>query len=124
MRIAAIGTLILFATSSVAQTVGPAIPLTNTRYSTSGEAAVATLASNGRTFIAAWSTPTGIRVSRIDGAGASIGIPMGGPAATAPAIAARGDGYVIGWTDGIRYLDGNGRPLGPPIPVGAQTPRS
>src|SRR5438132_13023786 len=113
MRIPSIGALILFATSSFAQTVGPAIPLTNTRYSTSGEAAVATLATNGHTFIAAWTTPTGIRVSCIDGTTASIGIPLGGgPTPDAPTVAAHGDGYVIGWNDGVRYLDGNGNPFG------------
>ena len=125
MRIPAIGTLILFAASAVAQTVGPAIPLTNTRYSTSGEAAVATLAANGRTFIAAWTTPTGIRVSRIDGTTASMGIPLGGgPTADAPAVAAHGDGYVVGWNDGVRYLDANGNPFGGVVSIGTPTPRS
>src|SRR5437764_8319211 len=125
MRIAALGTLILLATSSFAQTVGPPIPLTNTRYSTSGEAAVATLATNGRTFIAAWTTPTGIRVSRIDGTSASIGIPLGGgPTADAPTVAAHGDGYVIGWNDGVRYLDASGNPFGGIVSIGTPTPRS
>ena len=82
MRIAAIG--ILLATSSFAQPIGPAVPLTNTRYSTAGEAAVATLASNGHTFVAAWRTPTGVRVSHVDAVKASIGVPVGGVAATGP----------------------------------------
>src|SRR5437867_11829123 len=125
MRIPAIGTLILLATSSFAQTVGPAVPLTSTRYSTSGQAAIATLATNGRTFIAAWTTPTGIRLSLIDGTSARIGVPLGGgPTAEVPAIAAHRDGYVMGWSDGIRYLDLNGKPLGPPLSIGSPTPRS
>src|SRR5204862_2752611 len=78
MRITPIAALLVVASSSLAQTIGSAVPLTNTRYSTAGEAAVATLASNGRTFVAAWRTPTGVRVSRVDGAKASIGVPVGG----------------------------------------------
>jgi hypothetical protein len=124
MRIQSVGALLLLATSSFAQLLSPAVPLTNTRYSTSGEAALATLATNGRTFIAAWSTPTGIRVSRIDGKSARIGVPIGGPTADAPALAAHGAGYVVGWTDGIRFLDANGEPASDPISIGEPTPRA
>ena len=86
---------------------------------------MATLAGNGRTFIAAWTTPTGIRVSRIDGGAARMGVPLGGgPTADAPAIAAHADGYVIGWNDGVRFLDANGNLLGGPVSVGMSTPRS
>src|SRR5436309_14942888 len=111
MRILAIGSLLLVAISSLAQPIGPAVPLTNTRYSTAGEAAVASLASNGQTFVAAWRTPTSVRVSRIDGAHASIGVPTGGIALEAPAIAAHGDRFVFADVDSLRFLDSSGNLL-------------
>ena len=111
MRITARGFL-LAASSAFGQVIGSAVPLTNTRYSTSGEAAVATLASNGRTFVAAWRTPTGVRVSRVDGAKASIGVPVGGVTADAPAITAHGSGYVMADGNALQFFDANGVPGG------------
>src|SRR5947209_15292674 len=108
MRISLSSLLLLVATSALAQPIGPAVPLTNTRYSTSGEPALATLVANGRTFLAAWTTPTGVRISRIDGASARIGTPVGGPAVGEPAIAPYAGGYVMNTGNGIRYLDDNG----------------
>ena len=114
MRITALG-ILLAASSAFGQTVGSAVPLTNTRYSTTGEAAVAALASNGRTFVAAWRTPTGVRVSRIDGAKASIGVPAGRVSADAPAITAHGNGYVMADVDALQFFDANGNPGGRPV---------
>src|SRR5262245_44125385 len=124
MRIPTAGALLLLATSTLGQVISPAIPLTNTRYSTAGEPAVTALASNGQTIVAAWSTPAGIRVSSIGKSTATIGLPLGGPGGDIPALAAHGQNYVLGWSSGFRVLDRNGSPSGPPVSIGVPTPRS
>jgi len=122
MRIRAAALLLAVSASAAGQgvPVTAPTPLTNTRYGGAGLPAEASVASNGRTFVAAWTAGGLVRAGRVNPDG-TVGI--GVPVATgrdAPAIAAMGDGYVVAMTGiespaeiRLRFLDENGRPVAP-----------
>src|SRR5437763_8215014 len=127
MRIANV-LLLTVATSLAAQPVpiSAPTPLTNTRYGPTASETYASVATNGRTFVAAWLAESLVHTSRVNATG-EVGVGL--PVATAqdrPAIAAVDDGYVVASTGlassgeiRLRFLDGNGRPVGPETaPVG------
>jgi hypothetical protein len=93
-------------------TPGPFIPLTNTRYRGPGVPAVASLAANGKTILAAWRTATDIHVAVVDGEG--VGIPvLHSRRYGKPALAAFGNGYVVAESRDaaidVAFLSGDGR---------------
>jgi hypothetical protein len=118
MRIANV-LLLTVATSLAAQPVpvSAPTPLTNTRYGPVASETYASVATNGRTFVAAWLSENLVHTSRVNAVGA---VGVGLPVATAqdrPSIAAVDDGYVVATTAltgeiRLRFLDANGRPLG------------
>src|SRR6266704_2519519 len=100
MRIANALLLTIATTSLAAQPVpvSAPTPLTNTRYGPTASETYASVAANGRTFVAAWLSENLVHTSRVNSVGA---VGVGLPVATAqdrPAIAAVDDGYVVATT--------------------------
>src|SRR6266849_3670260 len=112
--------LLLIASLSTAQVPGPMIPLTNTRYRGPGVPSIASLATNGQTTIAAWRTPTDIRVSRIDGRSAGVPVLRDSSSASVgrPALTAVGMSYLVATSVygeiHLAFLDSEGRLTGTP----------
>lgn len=128
MRIREAALLLAVSASALGQSVPVTAPtpLTNTRYGAAGLPAEASIASNGRTFVAAWTAGGLVRAGRVNPDGTvGIGIPVA-IGRDRPAIAAVGDGYVVAMTGiensaeiRLRFLDENGRPVAPETaPVG------
>jgi hypothetical protein len=107
-----------YAFTAAAQPLLSPVPLTNTRYSTSGRTTGGMVAVNGRTAVALWTTSADVRVSRLGGATATIGVPIGVGRIRDAGITAHGSGFVAAVPGGIRFLDAEGRPLGELISIG------
>jgi hypothetical protein len=112
--------LLAAAVAAAAQSVpvSAPTPLTNTRYAAVRVQSPAKVATNGRTFVAAWTANNLVRVSRIQTDGsAGVGLPIDS-SQDPPAIATAGDGYVVATTRTVfrdiylHFLDENGRPTG------------
>ncbi|MDP9361982.1 MAG: fibronectin type III domain-containing protein, partial [Acidobacteriota bacterium] len=113
--------VLLFASSLAGAPFAPANPVTHVRYGASGVSARASVASNGRGFVAVWQTDRDQRVARIGSGESNVGVPIEHWGFSAPAIAAFDDRYVIAANDGQSleaiFVDDVARPIGTPIPI-------